>query len=174
MQNNTINLKNLRVIDIFFSSFYSLDKSNNDSKENGERQYFSIEIVEVLIKHSAVRPYFVSLMIDQDTNGQTPFMCAIQVRAYTAAMHLWTGIEEYYKNLSCSYKFDKDMFFPDNSSLDDSPMFVLCYNDTCSFTWTGEELVNQDIFECKTCGLTGSLCCCTECAFTCHRNHDCK
>lgn len=22
----------------------------------------------------------------------------------------------------------------------------------------------QDIFECKTCGLTGSLCCCTECA----------
>ena len=22
----------------------------------------------------------------------------------------------------------------------------------------------QDIFECKTCGLTGTLCCCTECA----------
>uniref|UniRef100_A0AC34GH90 UBR-type domain-containing protein n=1 Tax=Panagrolaimus sp. ES5 TaxID=591445 RepID=A0AC34GH90_9BILA len=41
-------------------------------------------------------------------------------------------------------------------------------------SWTGNEHINQDIFECKTCGLTGSLCCCTECANTCHRNHDCK
>ena len=32
----------------------------------------------------------------------------------------------------------------------------------------------QDIFECKTCGLTGSLCCCTECARVCHKGHDCK
>src|SRR5690625_3909637 len=32
----------------------------------------------------------------------------------------------------------------------------------------------QDIFECRTCGLTGSLCCCTECALTCHRNHECR
>lgn len=31
----------------------------------------------------------------------------------------------------------------------------------------------QDIFECRTCGLTGSLCCCTECGYTCHRGHDC-
>lgn len=32
----------------------------------------------------------------------------------------------------------------------------------------------QDIFECRTCGLTGSLCCCTECAYSCHRGHDCS
>ncbi len=32
----------------------------------------------------------------------------------------------------------------------------------------------QDIFECRTCGLTDSLCCCTECARVCHRGHDCK
>lgn len=32
----------------------------------------------------------------------------------------------------------------------------------------------QDIFECRTCGLTGSLCCCTECARVCHKGHDCK
>ena len=32
----------------------------------------------------------------------------------------------------------------------------------------------QDIFECRTCGLTGSLCCCTECAKVCHKGHDCK
>ncbi|XP_063372511.1 LOW QUALITY PROTEIN: E3 ubiquitin-protein ligase hyd [Cydia amplana] len=35
-------------------------------------------------------------------------------------------------------------------------------------------LKSQDIFECKTCGLTGSLCCCTECAKVCHKGHDCK
>ena len=31
----------------------------------------------------------------------------------------------------------------------------------------------QDIFICRSCGLTDSLCCCTECAYSCHRGHDC-
>ena len=34
--------------------------------------------------------------------------------------------------------------------------------------------VCQDIFECRTCSLTNTLCCCTECAYTCHRGHDCS
>ncbi|KAJ8980295.1 hypothetical protein NQ317_005215 [Molorchus minor] len=38
----------------------------------------------------------------------------------------------------------------------------------------GAEHINQDIFECRTCGLTGTLCCCTECARVCHKGHDCK
>lgn len=66
------------------------------------------------------------------------------------------------------------MIFPPGSNADSNPLHVLCCNDTCSFTWTGPEHINQDIFECRTCGLTGSLCCCTECARVCHRGHDCK
>merc|ERR1719195_293449 len=66
------------------------------------------------------------------------------------------------------------MVFPANSNTDSSPLHVVCCNDTCSFTWTGAEHINQDIFECRTCGLTESLCCCTECARTCHKGHDCK
>ncbi|XP_025408185.1 E3 ubiquitin-protein ligase UBR5 isoform X3 [Sipha flava] len=66
------------------------------------------------------------------------------------------------------------MVYPPGSNPDYSPLHVLCCNDTCSFTWTGAEHINQDIFECRTCGLTGSLCCCTECARVCHRGHDCK
>lgn len=66
------------------------------------------------------------------------------------------------------------MILPLDASPDLSPLFVTCCNDTCSFTWTGAEHINQDIFECRTCGLTGSLCCCTECARVCHRGHDCK
>ena len=31
----------------------------------------------------------------------------------------------------------------------------------------------QDIYECKTCGLIDTLCCCSECARTCHAGHDC-
>ena len=65
------------------------------------------------------------------------------------------------------------MLYPPDSHPDDNPVFLLCRNDTCSFTWTGEEHVHQDIFECRTCGLIGTLCCCTECAYTCHRGHDC-
>ncbi|XP_038051829.1 E3 ubiquitin-protein ligase UBR5-like [Patiria miniata] len=69
--------------------------------------------------------------------------------------------------------FDR-MFYPPGSDPDSSPLYVLCCNDTCSFTWTGTEHINQDIFECRTCGLTGTLCCCTECARVCHKGHDCK
>lgn len=118
-------------------------------------------------------------MRERDINGHTPFNCAVQMRAYTAASYLWNALE----NLrNFSEKIDQESLTSlfdvsdliSGSKTDDSPLFVLCYNDTCSFTWTGEEHVNQDIFECKTCGLTGTFCCCTECAYTCHRNHDCK
>uniref|UniRef100_A0A8C1SGC9 E3 ubiquitin-protein ligase UBR5 n=1 Tax=Cyprinus carpio TaxID=7962 RepID=A0A8C1SGC9_CYPCA len=34
--------------------------------------------------------------------------------------------------------------------------------------------LTTDIFECRTCGLLESLCCCTECARVCHKGHDCK
>lgn len=61
------------------------------------------------------------------------------------------------------------MIYPRGSNPDHNPLHVLCCNDTCSFTWTGAEHINQDIFECRTCGLTGSLCCCTECARVCHK-----
>ncbi|KAB1257826.1 E3 ubiquitin-protein ligase UBR5 [Camelus dromedarius] len=66
------------------------------------------------------------------------------------------------------------MVCPSGTNPDDSPLYVLCCNDTCSFTWTGAEHINQDIFECRTCGLLESLCCCTECARVCHKGHDCK
>ena len=56
---------------------------------------------------------------------------------------------------------------------EDNPFQVLCQNDGCSFTWTGPDHIRQDIFECRTCGLTESLCCCTECARVCHKGHDC-
>ncbi len=42
------------------------------------------------------------------------------------------------------------------------------HRDVCTCTFP------QDIFECRTCNVTGSLCCCTECAYTCHRGHDCS
>ena len=35
------------------------------------------------------------------------------------------------------------MLFPGTSHCDDNPLFVLCRNDPCSFTWTGEEHIHQ-------------------------------
>uniref|UniRef100_A0A915EF78 E3 ubiquitin-protein ligase UBR5 n=1 Tax=Ditylenchus dipsaci TaxID=166011 RepID=A0A915EF78_9BILA len=144
-----------------------------------ERQRLAIEITRELAKHPLIRSFTSELMKERDNNGYTPFVAAVQNRAYTAASLLWAMIEEYADtSMNLSMDVDDssitDAIMPYGSRPDDSPIFILCYNDTCSFTWTGDEHVNQDIFECKTCGLTGTLCCCTECAFTCHRNHDCK
>ena len=33
--------------------------------------------------------------------------------------------------------------YPSDSHPDDNPVFVLCRNDNCSFTWTGEMHIHQ-------------------------------
>ena len=37
------------------------------------------------------------------------------------------------------------MVFPRGSNPDLSPLHIICCNDTCSFTWTGAEHINQVI-----------------------------
>ncbi|XP_050538326.1 E3 ubiquitin-protein ligase UBR5 isoform X3 [Daktulosphaira vitifoliae] len=93
--------------------------------------------------------------------------------------HMWYTdrsmfVENEKEKISKAKEVLSSMIYPSGSNPDYCPLHVLCCNDTCSFTWTGAEHINQDIFECRTCGLTGSLCCCTECARVCHRGHDCK
>lgn len=128
-------------------------------------------ILQQMCSSSALRPYLYQLLSSKDAQGQTPFMLAVYNRAYEAGLILLNTI------LALSEKditMKNAMIFPQGSPPDQSPLHVICYNDTCSFTWTGADHINQNIFECKTCGLTDSLCCCTECARVCHKGHDCK
>uniref|UniRef100_A0A8R1XPM3 UBR-type domain-containing protein n=1 Tax=Onchocerca volvulus TaxID=6282 RepID=A0A8R1XPM3_ONCVO len=135
------------------------------------------------VSFSPVLSEVISDFNSRDINGHTPFMCAVNYRAYTAAFILWLAAEELQKEAQIAGLQGKkqsadailnSIIYPAGSRPDDSPLFMLCMNDTCSFTWTGDEHINQDIFECRTCGLIGTLCCCTECAYTCHRNHECR
>ncbi|CAB82212.1 E3 ubiquitin-protein ligase UBR5 [Caenorhabditis elegans] len=155
----------LQIIDTFLkhpAMFY-----DKDAEEH-------IEYVDEPDRLSAVK----ALLLTRDLNGMTPFQSAINQRAYGAATSIWRALlqlgfqtmseEQKLKYIFPSFNVDE------SHNADDSPLFILCYNDVCSFTWTGEDHINQDIYECKTCGLTGSLCCCSECALTCHRNHDCR
>ena len=120
--------------------------------------------------------FFSSLDVYRDADGCTPFMAAVRGRSYHAGLTLFAKAQSLATNENG--QLDKSTFmamlYPTDSHPDASPLYMLCCNDTCSFTWTGTEHINQDIFECRTCGLTGSLCCCTECARVCHRGHDCK
>ena len=116
-------------------------------------------------------------VFSRDADGGTPFMTAVRGRAYTAALTLFNTAQRLTTSeneAEMNQVGFMSMICPPDSRPDASPLHVLCCNDTCSFTWTGTEHINQDIFECRTCGLTGSLCCCTECARVCHRGHDCK
>jgi hypothetical protein len=88
-------------------------------------------------------------MQERDINGLTPFQCAIQYRAYTSATLLWNEISESITNPTSLSEY----VMPTGTKPDDSPLFTLCYNDTCSYTWTGDDHVKIDIFECRTCGL---------------------
>lgn len=137
-----------------------------------ERRENATTMLNQMCNHSpALQPYLKQLLSAKDAQGQTPFMLAVSSRAYQAGKILLDCIIQ----ISNGDTVARDaMIFPPSSAPDQSPLYVLCCNDTCSFTWTGADHINQDIFECKTCGLTGSLCCCTECAKVCHKGHDCK
>lgn len=136
-----------------------------------QRREQAILILQHMCASVALRPYLYQMLSAKDAQGQTPFMLAVSCRAYEAGIIILNTI------LSVSEQdthLKEAMIFPSGSPADQSPLHVICYNDTCSFTWTGADHINQNIFECKTCGLTGSLCCCTECARVCHKGHDCK
>ncbi|XP_050027437.1 E3 ubiquitin-protein ligase UBR5 isoform X3 [Dermacentor andersoni] len=147
--------------------------------EHGDRNA-ALTILFFLCEAVALRPHLKELLMARDAQGCTPFMTAVCGRAYHAALLLLDAAQRVLQESGgssggeSSRRALQNMIYPPGSAPDDSPLHVLCCNDTCSFTWTGAEHINQDIFECRTCGLVGSLCCCTECARVCHKGHDCK
>ena len=46
--------------------------------------------------------------------------------------------KDYSNDMEAQKKNLMTMIFPEGSSADDSPLHVVCCNDTCSFTWTGK------------------------------------
>ena len=164
-----------------------------------ERKQNAIKILQLLLESPLLTGrisnqnnnmnYLFELMTHKNAEGATPFMYAVNIRAYDAALILFdTALkirdeltqQIILQNSSNQLNFHSrdllftNMIFPLGSRTDQSPLYVLCSNDTCSFTWTGDNHITQDIFECRTCTLVGNLCCCTECARTCHKGHDCK
>lgn len=148
-------------------------KSMNESyiSDPNERRANALQIVQLLCESPVLQPYLRQLLSAKDAQGLTPFMLAVTCRAYQAGIIVFNAI---LKITDGDSAVRDTMIFPPGSAPDQSPLGILCCNDTCSFTWTGADHINQDIFECRTCGLTGSLCCCTECAKVCHKGHDCK
>lgn len=146
-----------------------------------ERRANALSALKAITESPALNPHLRELLAARDAQGHTAFMQAVAVRAYPAALALLDVATKLSRQLGTDPENQKKLLqsfiFPlgkTGCSPDDSPLHVICSNDTCSFTWTGAEHINQDIFECRTCGLTGSLCCCTECARVCHKGHDCK
>uniref|UniRef100_UPI00398F2B03 E3 ubiquitin-protein ligase UBR5 isoform X3 n=1 Tax=Pristiophorus japonicus TaxID=55135 RepID=UPI00398F2B03 len=145
--------------------------------ESKDRKANAYLILKLLCDSVVLRSYLRELLSAKDAKGMTPFMLAVGGRAYPAAITILETAQKIAKG-DVSGEKEEDVFMsmicPPGTNPDDSPLYVLCCNDTCSFTWTGAEHINQDIFECRTCGLLESLCCCTECARVCHKGHDCK
>lgn len=79
----------------------------------------------------------------RDQTGLTPFMYAVNNRIYGAAVLLWDTAHRLTRSTPQYKECFTSMIFPPGSNLDNSPLFLLCYNDTCSFTWTGDEHINQ-------------------------------
>uniref|UniRef100_A0A672HBU0 E3 ubiquitin-protein ligase UBR5 n=1 Tax=Salarias fasciatus TaxID=181472 RepID=A0A672HBU0_SALFA len=145
--------------------------------ESKDRKANAHLILKLMCDSVVLRPHLRELLSAKDARGMTPFMLAVSGRAYPAAITVLEAAQKMAKGVAEKEDADSvfmEMICPSGTNPDDSPLYVLCCNDTCSFTWTGAEHINQDIFECRTCGLLESLCCCTECARVCHKGHDCK
>jgi hypothetical protein len=162
-----------------------------------EKRLRAIKILRLLLDCPLLQEHLFSLLSFRNLEGQTPFMSAVNSRAYHSALILFEYALKISKRESSNEQSSSVQFFLESPSTeinrssyqnlllrmiypltstnsDNSPLYTICTNDTCSFTWTGEEHISQAIFECKTCGLSGTLCCCSECAQTCHKGHDCR
>jgi hypothetical protein len=161
-----------------------------------EKRIRSIKILRLLLDYPLFQEHLLSLLSFRNLENQTPFMSAVNSRAYHCALILFEYALKISKRESSNDQQTSSIQFYLDSSINDgrqsenlllkmiypltstnsdySPLYTICTNDTCSFTWTGEEHISQAIFECKTCGLSGTLCCCSECAQTCHKGHDCR
>lgn len=73
----------------------------------------------------------------------TPFMYAIRNRVYPAAIMLFETAQRLARATSQYPDALLSMIYPPGSPADDSPLHNLLYNDPCSFTWTGEEHIDQ-------------------------------
>lgn len=62
-------------------------------------------------------------------------------------LDMWTSMLLIFLAEVSSSEKEEDVFMgmvcPSGTNPDDSPLYVLCCNDTCSFTWTGAEHINQ-------------------------------
>ncbi|KAI0980945.1 hypothetical protein GJ496_001098 [Pomphorhynchus laevis] len=166
---------------------YAAPKSSSDS-DNQEYlwspvKYNSEDIVArtgAILKCMLESDFFSagmdSLLTHRNLDGHTPFMYAINGRAYSAALDIFDKILDISQSRDDKGEFTRKAIFPISTSTnpDDCPLYVLCCNDNCSYTWTGDEHINQSVFKCYTCNIQGSRCCCTECARVCHKNHDCR
>ena len=143
-----------------------------------ERRTNALAALKAITECPALHSHYHNYFSGRDARGHAPLMQAFAVRAYAAAVtlidvatklaRLHGGLDgESQKKMMQTFNFPLGKL---GCTPDDSPLHVLCSNDTCSFTWTGAKHINQDIFEFCTCGLTRSFCCCTECAM----GQDCK
>jgi hypothetical protein len=126
--------------------------------DNVERRSNALAGLRIICESPVFLHRLEALLAMQDAQGNTPFMAAVANRSYPAALVLFEAAQKVSKESSNDLETQKktlmSMLYPKGSPADDSPLHVICCNDTCSFTWTGAEHINQDIFECLTCGLT--------------------
>ena len=80
-------------------------------------------------------------------------MYAITRRAYKEAVHIFhrakklvieNAEERTRENVEAIHAGLMEYIYPANSPLDHNPIYVLCCNDTCSYTWTKEKHINQE------------------------------
>ncbi|GBP22899.1 E3 ubiquitin-protein ligase hyd [Eumeta japonica] len=119
------------------------------SADPAERRGNALAALRAMCESPTLAPYLMQLLTTKDGMGQTPLMAAVAERAYRAALVILDAIR------ACSDADEAQRsaaIFPPNAHADHSPLLVLCCNDTCSFTWTGQEHINQ----------------------VCHKGHDCK
>ena len=112
-----------------------------------ERRANALASLKLICESPVFFPHLELLLATQDSQGNTPFMASIANRAYPASLVLLEAAIRVAKDSSNDEETQRKTLmacvFPENSPPDNSPLYVVCCNDTCSFTWTGAEHINQ-------------------------------
>lgn len=129
----------------------------------------NLEVVKALLAAHTFHPFVARLLLQRNVEGYLPFFTAVKAGNYKVASLLLKHVL-----VIGDMALAMEMVNARDTAEGTTSLHMLCCMDFCTFTRTDKRLMEQDVFECNTCGISDSTCLCTPCASLCHAGHDCR
>eukprot|EP00041_Stephanoeca_diplocostata_P003906 m.39184 g.39184 ORF g.39184 m.39184 type:complete len:2594 (-) comp14703_c0_seq1:398-8179(-) len=135
--------------------------------ESCAHELFCLKLL--LADDTPLSPYRVRLLCHVDDIGRTPLMSALDSQQYSLASAMLGAIATV---LTSSPDDVTALLCQGDNVSGRTPLHAAVAEGLCTYNYTGDVHVEQDVFQCHTCNIVDDMCICTACATGSHVGHD--